>query len=868
MESKKLIYSGIMVIGLFLTSFSLLNTVHHETLINENSHLKVSQSSVNFIQNGDFESGTNDSWTANLTRPTIAYSYGVKDTYPHAGTYSYHIYGFSDSRTGELRGFILEVSQNITLTNPPDFNISGYMYVNQCYSAEYGAWACIFIKYYNNENNILGRINYRFASVYEDRILPWVSGSVIPLYNKLKTWLEFNRNISYDFINIIGGDPQEVTQIELGFFVYAADGSQSGAGDIGYCEVYFDDWVIEYVPAPSEEWINPFSISSSADGNTRFVITPDIDGDGMEDILVNINDAGEIYLNAYSWNGTLLWNKSDCHYSRITGAGGNLVIGRFAGWNAWWNPVSFDDNGDGLEDILIHFENGTAGALSGKDGTFLWKVDLFTPSGTYLQELIPDITGDGKPEVVVTSSRGTGSMDGYIGVMNSATKELLWSIGQIGISSDYNVRIEVIPDVNGNGTWDIMYFGYYVYDVRCVDGLTGNQLWVHNIGGGDCLGGVRRVPDLNGDGIFEAVIAPQAANFQVIFGNNGSEYWASGYTQWARYPTPFITEEGYPFVAFDDERTAGAICDIRVLDLSLKKEIGVKVMPKGSFFTFMDNPIPYQPDYHICKEVSLRKVDIFYIANYTKPITTLPYTWDWVTPYYGDFSGSKRCLVTVNKSHIGFFTLSLPEAPSLPTTTTIATTSYTTTTATTTAPYTTTTTTTTAPYTTTTTTPYTTTTTTTTEPYTTTTQLLPSAPSRPLNLQASIDDNQVKLVWQKPLNDGAGITDLFIVLDYNVYRGSQSGGPYALIGSTTTLNYVDKNVVSDTTYYYVVTAENDFGESENSNEVTIAIPGVTTSSSGKTSTPAISPSFPIYIVFLSIFLLTVLLRRKKKKEFY
>ncbi len=65
------------------------------------------------------------------------------------------------------------------------------------------------------------------------------------------------------------------------------------------------------------------------------------------------------------------------------------------------------------------------------------------------------------------------------------------------------------------------------------------------------------------------------------------------------------------------------------------------------------------------------------------------------------------------------------------------------------------------------------------------------------------------------------------VSGYNVYRGSQSGGPYAKINSAPTAitSYGDGAVNSGQTYFYVTTAlDSSGGESTNSNEVQAVIP--------------------------------------------
>jgi len=65
------------------------------------------------------------------------------------------------------------------------------------------------------------------------------------------------------------------------------------------------------------------------------------------------------------------------------------------------------------------------------------------------------------------------------------------------------------------------------------------------------------------------------------------------------------------------------------------------------------------------------------------------------------------------------------------------------------------------------------------------------------------------------------------VVGYNVYRGTQSGGPYSKLNSSllSATNYTDSSVESATTYYYVATAVNSSNvESAYSNQATAAIP--------------------------------------------
>ena len=87
--------------------------------------------------------------------------------------------------------------------------------------------------------------------------------------------------------------------------------------------------------------------------------------------------------------------------------------------------------------------------------------------------------------------------------------------------------------------------------------------------------------------------------------------------------------------------------------------------------------------------------------------------------------------------------------------------------------------------------------------------LISGPPAPPTGLTATAGNASVSLNWE--LSPGAS--------SYNVYRSTTSGGPYTLIaGGVTGTSYTDTGVVNGTTYYYVVTAVNGFGEGGYSSE--------------------------------------------------
>lgn len=82
-------------------------------------------------------------------------------------------------------------------------------------------------------------------------------------------------------------------------------------------------------------------------------------------------------------------------------------------------------------------------------------------------------------------------------------------------------------------------------------------------------------------------------------------------------------------------------------------------------------------------------------------------------------------------------------------------------------------------------------------------------PSIPAGLVASTGNSQISLSWTAA--SGAG--------SYRVKRATVSGGPYATISSPTGITYTDTGLTNGTTYYYVVSAVNENGESANSAQV-------------------------------------------------
>lgn len=96
-------------------------------------------------------------------------------------------------------------------------------------------------------------------------------------------------------------------------------------------------------------------------------------------------------------------------------------------------------------------------------------------------------------------------------------------------------------------------------------------------------------------------------------------------------------------------------------------------------------------------------------------------------------------------------------------------------------------------------------------------------PAAPSGLSATGNDGSVRLNW-----DDNSESDLE---GYEVYRSTVSGGDYSPIGSSaaSSADYTDSDVSNGTTYYYVVTAEDNSGNESSYSGEASATPGSTAS---------------------------------------
>ncbi len=87
----------------------------------------------------------------------------------------------------------------------------------------------------------------------------------------------------------------------------------------------------------------------------------------------------------------------------------------------------------------------------------------------------------------------------------------------------------------------------------------------------------------------------------------------------------------------------------------------------------------------------------------------------------------------------------------------------------------------------------------------------PIVPTVPKDLKATAGNAQATVSW----NTSNWATS------YSVKRATTSGGPYTTIATVTSATYIDTGLTNDNTYYYVVSAANSAGESEDSDQASV-----------------------------------------------
>lgn len=248
----------------------------------------------------------------------------------------------------------------------------------------------------------------------------------------------------------------------------------------------------------------------------------DLNGDGILEVIAEIEDAGNYKIMAFrGTDGSKNW---ETHLGNL----GNATEGRF-------HSMLIDDvNGDGLLDIIAYIGRWTRYdewsspssvtteivAIQGTNGTELWR--NVVDGSVWPDYSVGDINGDGLTDIILETRNYTTQTSHVIALRGTDGYEL-WN-------KSFNGDIRSYPagDLNGDGLTDVVID--IADQVIALRGNDGHVLWGKTVTGARWRRSIIPTEDLNGDGMDDVVIGNQSedeghAEVSAVEGNNGSVLW-------------------------------------------------------------------------------------------------------------------------------------------------------------------------------------------------------------------------------------------------------------------------------------------------------------------------------------------------------
>lgn len=281
-------------------------------------------------------------------------------------------------------------------------------------------------------------------------------------------------------------------------------------------------------------------------------IANDLNGDGFNDVVIGTGGGNEHVYAINGKTGGMLWTFGTDHPDSFS-------LGDFTGVDA-----STDFNNDGVPDVIAASAATQSGGVGGRrsiylfhgaTGSLMWQAPA--PGFTHAVAAVPDISGDGVPDVIGTIGEAVYKASAYSGAngailwdfpLNSSSgggKELLvlpvpnqtpdvilsafWGpifrldaetgtmVWQRSTGGRAPTRFARLRDITNDGI-DEVVASLLIGDALCLDGATGNVLWSYPANSGM---DITTCPDLNRDGYDEVVVASQNEDVLILRGNNG-----------------------------------------------------------------------------------------------------------------------------------------------------------------------------------------------------------------------------------------------------------------------------------------------------------------------------------------------------------
>ena len=161
-------------------------------------------------------------------------------------------------------------------------------------------------------------------------------------------------------------------------------------------------------------------------------------------------------------------------------------------------------------------------------------LNFIATSGSVLEIVADDFTGNGKPDLVVVTNNtyfpniqcydsSTGdSLWGFSPTMEVFEEDVLWTDMQT-----QTIDIISIDDLNSDGHPDIaVSSGYSLY---VIDGETGKQIWEYETEGN--LWQILSIQDIDGDSTPDVAVGAQDGSLHVVSGLTGNRIWKKSLTE-------------------------------------------------------------------------------------------------------------------------------------------------------------------------------------------------------------------------------------------------------------------------------------------------------------------------------------------------
>ncbi len=301
-------------------------------------------------------------------------------------------------------------------------------------------------------------------------------------------------------------------------------------------------WTFNTCPSTSN--CGSISLNGLFSAQKALQTTSDLDGDSIPDVVAATDGGNEHVYVLSGRTGSPIWQFGD---------DANPFLGGFGAVDA-----RRDFNGDALPDVLAVASSNAQGLghrsaylFDGSSGNLLWQFPVPEPGQVSGYSIISlsDVTGDLVPDAV--AGFGGDGVVHYAAALNGATGQLLWKF-TTGVPNGAKELLEL--PVPGE-TPDVIVADFFG-DLYRLDGETGTSIWHYDVLG--IVIQLARLPDINGDGLDEVLVASFSASSQIfcLSGADGQPLWTMPTVDWRSYgvaAVPDLNGDGVTDVLAGDQ---------------------------------------------------------------------------------------------------------------------------------------------------------------------------------------------------------------------------------------------------------------------------------------------------------------------------